>query len=58
MPPAPSVTYVGPIIVGEALPSDIATYPVPRHRHYRYAVINGERVILDRRNRIVRVMPP
>ncbi|MBV9286282.1 MAG: DUF1236 domain-containing protein [Hyphomicrobiales bacterium] len=56
LPMEPSVTYGGPVVVGTVMPDTIVTYPVPRYRHYRYAVIDGEKVILDRRHRIVRVL--
>ncbi len=57
LPQEPSVVYHGPIAVGEELPGTITVYPVPRHREYRYAVVDNQRVIVDRHRRIVRVMP-
>ena len=56
LPAEPSVTYGGPVVVGTAVPDTIVTYPVPRYHRYRYAVIDGRKVILDRRHRIVRVI--
>jgi hypothetical protein len=57
LPQEPSVVYQGPIVLGEELPSTITVYPVPRYTEYRYAVVDNQRVIVDRHRRIVRVMP-
>jgi len=58
LPAEPSVTYGAPIVVGAEVPNTIVTYPVPRYRHYRYVVLDGEKVIIDRHHRIVRVLTP
>ena len=57
LPSHPSVTYEGPVVVGQTLPDTVTVYPVPRHDEYSYTVLNGRRVILERRtHRIVRVI--
>ncbi len=58
LPQKPSQAYNGPIAAGQPLPRDVATYPVPHHKQYRYAVVNNKRVIVDRRTRrIERIIP-
>ncbi|NBJ11090.1 DUF1236 domain-containing protein [Microvirga arsenatis] len=37
--------------IGEALPETIALHPIPKHETYRYAVVNGHRVIVDAASR-------
>jgi hypothetical protein len=57
LPSEPSVVYKGPIVVGERLPPSITYYPVPDYDAYNYAVLNGRRVIVERRtHRVLRVI--
>ena len=58
LPPQPSVAYNGQVVVGEALPEGYTYYPVPQYQDYDYAVVNNQRVIVDRRtHKIVRIIP-
>lgn len=57
LPAHPSVTYEGPVVVGETLPGTITYYPVPQYDDYGYTVLNGRRVIVERRtHRVVRII--
>ncbi len=57
LPSEPSVVYQGPVVVGETLPGTITYYPVPQYDDYGYTVLNGRRVIVERRShRIVRII--
>jgi hypothetical protein len=57
LPPQPSVVYPGPVVVGETLPGSVTYYPVPDYDDYGYTVLNGRRVIVERRShRIVRII--
>jgi hypothetical protein len=54
--PGPSVVVEEQIVVGEPLPDRVRVQPIPRS-DYRYAVVNGQRVIVDpRTRRIVRIV--
>src|SRR3981081_4175010 len=50
---APSVRIQESVVVGEPLPRTVELRPVPRYTEYRYAVVNDQRVIVDRRTRRV-----
>jgi hypothetical protein len=39
------------LVVGEVLPGGTALYAVPRHESYRYAVVQGQRAIVDAASR-------
>ena len=57
LPSHPSAVYRGPVVVGETLPGTITYYPVPEYDAYGYTVLNGRRVIVERRtHRIVRII--
>ena len=57
LPPQPSVVYQGPVVIGETLPPSVTYYPVPDYDAYGYTVLNGRRVIVERRtHRIVRII--
>ncbi|MBV8104487.1 MAG: DUF1236 domain-containing protein [Hyphomicrobiales bacterium] len=56
LPNEPSTVYNGPVVVGEPLPQSVVVYPLPQYPDYTYAVINNQRVIVDRSHRIVRVI--
>jgi hypothetical protein len=49
----PSVSIEGEIVVGEPLPPRVKLYTVPRHKQWRYAVVNNRRVIVEPRTRRV-----
>jgi hypothetical protein len=67
-PPAPVVTYVqredAPsvavqerIAVGEPLPATVQLRTIPKYEHFRYAVVNNQRVIVEPRSRkIVKIV--
>lgn len=57
LPSEPSVVYQQPVTIGEALPDTYTYYAAPRYPDYQYVVLNNQRVIVDRRHRIVRVLP-
>jgi hypothetical protein len=40
-------SYDGPIVVGDTLPDTITTYDVPKYDRYRWANLNGQRVLID-----------
>jgi hypothetical protein len=59
-PLPPPVVLQGNLTIGATLPSDVVLYPVPHDvyvpgdsRLYAYAVINGQRVIVDQRTYVV-----
>ena len=39
------------LAVDKVLPETVALYPVPRHESYRYAVVQGQRAIVDAASR-------
>lgn len=39
------------LAVGEVLPEGTVLYPVPRHESYRYAIVQGQRAIVDAASR-------
>jgi len=48
----PAVDQDGPhLVVGKVLPGGTALYAVPRHESYRYAVVQGQRAIVDAASR-------
>jgi hypothetical protein len=49
----PSVEVHERIVVGEPLPGTVVLHTVPRYEHYRFAVVNHRRVIVDPRTRRV-----
>lgn len=49
----PSVVLEGPVTVGTALPETVTYEIVPDHRDYAYAIINGQRVVIDPKTRSV-----
>jgi phage tail tape-measure protein len=58
LPPQPSVVYDRPVVVGEEMPGTMTYYPVPNYDAYDYAIVNNQRVVVDRNtHRIVRVIP-
>jgi hypothetical protein len=49
----PSVVYKKRIVVGEPLGETVEVHPIPKYDAYSYAVVNKQRVIVDRRTRRV-----
>lgn len=43
---APEVVYEGDVVVGAVLPEDVVLLEVPDFAHYRWAYINGKRVLV------------
>ncbi|WP_102959398.1 DUF1236 domain-containing protein [Mangrovicella endophytica] len=43
----PSVTLEGPVVVGKVLPDTVTYQVIPDNDGYAYAVVNGQRVIVD-----------
>jgi len=53
------VSYNGNIAVGQVLPDEVTVYDVPKYDRYRWTYINGQRLLIDRRDRkIVAVVNP
>lgn len=50
---APSVRVEREVVVGEPLPPTVELRVIPKHTRYRYAIVNGERVIVDSGSRKV-----
>jgi hypothetical protein len=48
-----SVVLEGPVTVGTPLPDTIQYQVIPEHDDYAYAVVNGQRVIIDPKTRSV-----
>jgi hypothetical protein len=48
---APNGQELPDLGVGEVLPEGMALYAVPRHESYRYAVLQGQRLIVDAASR-------
>ena len=42
----PDVAYEGDIVVGTALPETVQLIEVPKFTHYRWAFLNGKRVLV------------
>ena len=49
----PSVSYERKVVVGEPLAETVEVHPIPKYDTYSYAVINKQRVIVDRKSRRV-----
>lgn len=47
----PSVRYEQRVVVGEPLADTVVVRPIPRYDAYSYAVVNNQRVIVDRKTR-------
>jgi Protein of unknown function (DUF1236) len=50
---SPAVHLGQGISVGESLSELVALHPIPKHETYRYAVVDGHRVIVDATSRKV-----
>jgi hypothetical protein len=49
----PSVRVEREVVVGEPLPPTVRLRTIPKHKEYRYAVVNNKRVIVEPRTRKV-----
>ncbi len=56
----PPVVLRGNLVVGATLPADVELYPIPNHVYepahghvYAYAIVNGQRVVVDTRTHVV-----
>ncbi|HEX5509647.1 MAG TPA: DUF1236 domain-containing protein, partial [Pseudolabrys sp.] len=53
----PSVAVDGEVVVGYPVPRTVELRPIPRDRHYSYAIINDRRVIVEpETRRVIRVI--
>ena len=53
------VSYNGDLRVGTVLPDEVTVYDVPNYDRYRWTYVNGQRLLVDRRDRkIVAVVNP
>jgi hypothetical protein len=52
----PSVTVKEHIVVGEPVPATVQLRPVPQHTEFRYAFVNKERVIVDSKGNVVKII--
>lgn len=48
-----SVTYPGEVVVGRPIDGAVTWYEVPRYTKYRWAYLNGHRVVVDASNHTV-----
>ncbi|MFO1184915.1 MAG: DUF1236 domain-containing protein [Bauldia sp.] len=51
--PVPQATWQGQVVVGQPLPEAVALYPIPQYDTYVFANVNGRRVLVDPRTRVV-----
>ncbi|WP_075216411.1 DUF1236 domain-containing protein [Mongoliimonas terrestris] len=47
----PSVQLQEQVVVGQPLPQTVELYEVPQYTQYRYAIVNGQRVIVEPQTR-------
>lgn len=43
-----SATYPGKVVVGKSIDGDVVYYEVPSNTKYRWAYLNGQRVVVER----------
>jgi hypothetical protein len=48
-----SVSYPGEVVVGQPISGEVVWYEVPRYTKYRWAYLNGRRVVVDASNHAV-----
>ena len=51
----PTVTYSGEVVVGKPLAGQVTYYEIPKYSTYRWAYLNGQRVVVDSRGYVVAV---
>jgi len=54
--PADTVAVQEEIVVGKPVPRTVQLRPVPNHTEFRYAFVNKERVIVDQRGNVVKII--
>jgi hypothetical protein len=54
--PASAPTVQSEIVVGKPVPATVELRPVPNHTQFRYAFVNHERVIVDSRGNVVKII--
>ena len=54
--PSDTVAVREEIVVGKPVPRSVRLRPVPNHTEFRYAFVNHERVIVDRRGNVVKII--
>jgi hypothetical protein len=54
--PAEAVTVQEEIVVGKPVPATVQLRPVPNHTQFRYAFVNKERVIVDSKGNVVKII--
>lgn len=54
--PSDTVTIREQVVVGKPVPSTVRLRAVPNHTEYRYAIVNKERVIVDSKGTVVKVI--
>jgi len=54
--PSDTVVVREEIVVGKPVPRTVQLRPVPNHTEFRYAFVNKERVIVDRKGTVVKVI--
>ncbi len=54
--PADTVAVREEIVVGKPVPRTVQLRPVPNHTEFRYAFVNHERVIVDSKGTVVKVI--
>ena len=54
--PTDTVVVQEEIVVGKPVPRTVQLRPVPNHTEFRYAFVNKERVIVDRKGTVVKVI--
>lgn len=54
--PAETVAVREEIVVGKPVPRTVQLRPVPNHTEFRYAFVNKERVIVDSKGNVVKII--
>ena len=54
--PAEAVTVQEEIVVGEPVPTTVELRTVPQHTQFRYAFVNKQRVIVDSKGTVVKII--
>lgn len=54
--PTDTVVVQEEIVVGKPVPRTVQLRPVPNHTQFRYAFVNKERVIVDQKGNVVKII--
>ncbi|MDO8875543.1 MAG: DUF1236 domain-containing protein [Pseudolabrys sp.] len=54
--PAERVTVQEEIVIGKPVPATVQLRPVPNHAQFRYAFVNNDRVIVDSKGNVVKII--